>query len=345
MTENLVVNAQYERKTFEVKFLDFDGNEVSVQNVEYGEPAIEPILENNNGRIFLGWDIPYDINYVMTNMTVKPYFEYETTVDTPVSSIETGSYSSAQIVTLSTETEGASIYYTTDGTYPLDTVDGSSPSFAPAKMKKSPAANNIKGTLYTGPFTLDNSVVLTFVAVKDGMNVSDYSENTYAINTESTTNTKHLVTIHYGLYDSIYSYLVDDNATVFDGGYGVTEYGYTLVGAYTDDTMTQAWNLESDKVNESIDIYLKWEKNTYSVTFLDKDGNEIDVQNVYYGENALPPRWDNVDGFIFTGWNREYTNIHEDITVQATYVPIADVTSVIGWREESTSSFPKKRRS
>ena len=62
--------------------------------------------------------------------------------------------------------------------------------------------------------------------------------------------------------------------------------------------------------------------------FLDKDGNEIDVQTVAYGEDAMPPMWDALDGYIFTGWDRDYTNVYEDITVQATYVPASDVTGV-----------------
>ena len=123
-------------------------------------------------------------------MTIEPYYEYTETVATPTANIETGTYSGVQTVTLSCETAGAQIYYTTDGTDPLEEVTNTK------------ARNvQINGTLYTGPFVLDSSSQLMFTAVKDGMNSSDYDYKTLAINTAATENKQYTVTIHYGIYD------------------------------------------------------------------------------------------------------------------------------------------------
>ena len=54
--EDLVVRAQYKINTYNVRFLDSKGNELSKQKVEYGSAAVEP--ENKNvptGYEFLGW--------------------------------------------------------------------------------------------------------------------------------------------------------------------------------------------------------------------------------------------------------------------------------------------------
>ncbi|AJD92762.1 hypothetical protein JMA_34450 [Jeotgalibacillus malaysiensis] len=64
-------------------------------------------------------------------------------------------------VTLSTETEGASIYYTTDGSEPTE-----------------------DSTLYEGGVTITENTDLKAVAVKDGMTASDVAEFSYVIQTD-----------------------------------------------------------------------------------------------------------------------------------------------------------------
>ena len=71
------------------------------------------------------------------------------TVDTPSASLAEGIYTSAQSVTLSTTTSGATIYYT---------VNGSAPTTS--------------STQYTGAITINTSITLKAFAVKTGMNDS-----------------------------------------------------------------------------------------------------------------------------------------------------------------------------
>lgn len=84
-------------------------------------------------------------------------------VSTPTFSPTGGSYSSAQSVTLSDTTAGASIYYTTDG---------STPSLA--------------STLYTGAFTVSaSSTTVRAIAVKSGMTNSSIASAVYTIGTNN----------------------------------------------------------------------------------------------------------------------------------------------------------------
>ncbi len=317
VTENMVVTAKFEMKMFTVDFLDFDGSLLESQTIEYGEPAIIPELENRDNYVFISWNIPGDTNYVTESMTIEPYYEYTETVATPVANIETGTYSGVQTVTLSCETEGAQIYYTTDGTDPLEEVTN-----ARARSVQ------LNGTLYTGPFELDSTSQLLFTAVKDGMNASDYDYKTLAINTANTATKQYTVTIHYGIYDAENTILVNDGELVVLDEAELYNYGYTLDGVYTDAEYKNAWNLETDTVKGETDLYLKWTTNNYTVTFEDMDGNVIETQTVAFGEDAVAPVWNEVEGYIFTGWDTDYTSVIEDITVTATYVSVDDVTSV-----------------
>ncbi|HHT23105.1 MAG TPA: hypothetical protein GXZ87_07325 [Bacteroidales bacterium] len=78
------------------------------------------------------------------------------TVATPVITPASGEYTTAQEITITTATEGASIYYT---------LDGSTPSAA--------------STAYTAPFSLSQSCFVKAIAVKEGMQDSEIASAIY----------------------------------------------------------------------------------------------------------------------------------------------------------------------
>jgi|GEM_PF-1223043 len=80
------------------------------------------------------------------------------TVATPVAAPAAGSYTSAQNVTLSTTTSGASIYYTTNGTIPTTS-----------------------STLYSSAISISTTTTLKAIAVKSGMNNSAVMTALYTI--------------------------------------------------------------------------------------------------------------------------------------------------------------------
>jgi LruC domain-containing protein len=77
---------------------------------------------------------------------------------TPTLSPATGSYTSAQSVSMSTTTTGASIYYTTDGTTPTTS-----------------------STLYSSAISVGSNMTIKAIAVKSGMGNSGLASETYTI--------------------------------------------------------------------------------------------------------------------------------------------------------------------
>jgi hypothetical protein len=81
------------------------------------------------------------------------------TVAAPVFNPAAGTYSSAQTVSISTTTSGASIRYTTNGTTPT----------------------SISGTVYSGPVSLSATTTLKAIAYASGFNDSNVTSGTYTI--------------------------------------------------------------------------------------------------------------------------------------------------------------------
>ena len=105
------------------------------------------------------WGEWKDVKFSYDNY-VSPYEgETPTTVSTPYFSLAGGTYTTAQTVTISCATSGATIYYTTDGTPP-----------------------SASSTKYNAAITISETTTLKAIAIKDGTS-SSVATATYTIKT------------------------------------------------------------------------------------------------------------------------------------------------------------------
>ena len=123
-----------------------------------------------------GWhSLDFDPSHVDAQKIVMPAGTYTISIDaknnkfkieryivpaeTPTFSVPGGTYDENQTVTISCGTTGASIYYTTDGSDPTTS-----------------------STLYDGAITVDHSMTIKAIAVKEGYDNSSIASATYIIN-------------------------------------------------------------------------------------------------------------------------------------------------------------------
>ncbi|MBR1643617.1 MAG: chitobiase/beta-hexosaminidase C-terminal domain-containing protein [Butyrivibrio sp.] len=101
-------------------------------------------------------------NYVTktgsATVTISEASAVAATVATPTFSPDAGTYTEAQSVTISCETTGATIYYTTDGSNP-----------------------SASSTAYSGAITVGETTTIKAIAVKEGMTDSSVASTTYTI--------------------------------------------------------------------------------------------------------------------------------------------------------------------
>lgn len=172
VTEDMVVTAEYSKKSYSVKFVGFDGNVIDSQTVKFGEDAVAPDNAGtaDDGRIFAGWQ---DNGYTDVNgdAYVYPVYYYETTAQMPTVTYEkdgeqvgcpNGEYNAPITITLSKNDENDVIYYSINGSDHNEEIE------------------------YTGPITIDKTCSITYYATGFGKNDSEPNTNYYCINTGDT---------------------------------------------------------------------------------------------------------------------------------------------------------------
>ena len=149
------------------------------------------------------------------------------TVATPAFSPVAGTYTSAQNVTIACATEGATIYYTLDGTDPTTA-----------------------STAYTAAIAISETTTVKAFAVKEGMNNSEIADATYTINIAPPTPT---VT---------FNKLTSHNDVTNDGVYMIVDVvgGYALTSANGSGAAPSAIavTIENDAISGNIEESLRW---------------------------------------------------------------------------------------
>ena len=86
---------------------------------------------------------------------------------------------------------------------------------------------------------------------------------------------------------------------------GISRKGHTFTG----------WKGEYSNVTSDRTIVAQFKRNSYKVTFVDKDGNIVDTQSVLYENDAIAPTPPEAEaGYVFAGWdNEDYKNVQGNV--------------------------------
>ena len=80
-------------------------------------------------------------------------------------------------------------------------------------------------------------------------------------------------------------------------------------------------------------VYIEATAVTHWVTFFDWDGTQLSRQEIIEGEDAIAPADPTREGYHFTGWSGNYTNVQQDETVTATFAINTYTVTFQDWDE------------
>jgi len=80
------------------------------------------------------------------------------------------------------------------------------------------------------------------------------------------------------------------------------------------------WDKPFSDIQSHLDIYAQYAPvDKVIITFIDWDGTSISIQEIERGNDAVAPANPAREGYTFSGWDKPYTNIQENLTVTAQY--------------------------
>lgn len=80
------------------------------------------------------------------------------------------------------------------------------------------------------------------------------------------------------------------------------------------------WDKPFTNITGDLTVKALYEINEYLVTFVDYDGTILDTQTVKHGSAATAPsNPDNMEGYYFSGWDKDFTNIKSAVDIIAVY--------------------------
>lgn len=309
--ENITLYAKWEAITYFIDYELNDGTWVAgfysegLYTIESAVDFILPSSDNiiREGYVFEGW---YDnTGYAIDSLVGRTgdlilYAKWR-----GVNQVATVKFSPAADgvdidteIKLTCETDGATIYYTTDGSDPKTSEIYS--VYIPEKPI------SIDGILSDG----QEEVTIKAYAVCAGMNDSDvstitYKLNVYTLNFDATGGT---------LPSYMESSVQATSRSVCDFSNIVpTKTGYIFKGWYlstnpdaTEDPIVEYAPNIANTPNKTVTFYAKWEPITYTVVFdgNSADASSMDPQEFKYDESkALNQNTIVRTGYTFTGWN------------------------------------------
>lgn len=75
---------------------------------------------------------------------------------------------------------------------------------------------------------------------------------------------------------------------------------------------------KDSKVKNGDTVYVKWTINSYTVTFMDGK-TVLKTEKVQHGSAATAPKVSEKDGKTFKGWDKDFSNVTSDLTINAVY--------------------------
>ena len=289
---------------------EIDENDIaSAVSVAFSNRISTPVeIEENPDYIFYGWrDIKtgeyFEETAITSDATYYPVYTFAETTEAPIADIETGEYTENQTVTLTSETEDAVIYYTTDGSDP----------------KTSDTAIE-----YTAPITIARPTVLNAYATSLGRNDSYIANNIYAINTTTSGIAYHLVSVYVSLgfneYDKVYQAMIRDSRYFDDSKFDKNIEGFSYEGLFFDVDCTHQFYADEELIECETTLYAKYSPKTLNVTFKDYDGTVLSTVQHTYGDDEINTPTPTREGYRFLGWDVEdFSTISEDTVATARY--------------------------
>ncbi|MBO5714263.1 MAG: InlB B-repeat-containing protein, partial [Clostridia bacterium] len=332
---DVVLNAKWDEKAvyYKVQFM-VDGVVVNTQEVEKGQPAVEPKNPQlPDGKSFVRWD--NDFSSITQNTTINAVLE-DKSYTVRIYSFSGDLYDMIRVPhgeTITTLPQATAVpavpHYVFTG---YDYKGGAITEDTDIKMVYTPeeytVTFEVEGQIapQTQQVKYRGTVKFPAIPIQDNYVFAGWYESgsnqAYDFNSEVDRDL-HLVArfipiekpkyeVNFFTYDGVQyggTQMIEEGQSAIQPG-NPTRYGYTFLG----------WTESLDEITGNLNIYPIYQINEYTVKFI-VDGDVFDTQMVKFGDSAKEPdqKVPEKQGYDFVGWSTSLKNITSNVEITAVY--------------------------
>lgn len=286
---DIEVFAKYDRQSYIVQFNTNGGSIIQAQYIDFERYASE-VIPSRNGYAFNGW---------FKNEALTEKFNFATPIIQPITL-------HAAWITLVQPTSSTVTFKEVDDTV-LHTIDV---SFGEVVNEYIPSKEGYKFVGWYLDVNFSNKFNFS-TTIKSDLNLYAKWE---AIVVELK---DYIVSFNTVGASDVLSQVVPEGSKVISPE-APEKYGYQFDGWYANAQYTLLYDFNLP-VTKDIVIFAKWKTIRHTVQFVDYDGSVIDTFMIETGRNAYEPARPQRVGYSFDRWDKDFTNVHEDLVVRATY--------------------------
>ena len=295
-----------------VTFVDWDGTILKIEEVELGADATAPPVPDREGYIFKGWD--KDFRNVKSDLLVTALYIDESAIITV--RLDPNEVSSWAAVYLYAWNDKGQLL----GAWPGKKV----------------SKDDYGWWSYMFADELDYVNVIWHNTYDQTIDITNITQSScYKLNAKTGRQIPvSLVTcpedIEYSVTFVDWDGTILKQESVLNGTSAVApadpiREGYTFIG----------WDKDFSNVQSDLTITAQYSKNIvyYTVIFVDWDGTEIKTEEVEEGLSATAPADPVREGYTFTGWDKDFSNVQSDLIVMALYekIPVYYTITFLDW--------------
>jgi len=327
LTSDLTVTAQYNINQYTVSFNSNGGSEVPSQTLDYNSIVTEPTAPTKEGYTFRGWYKeaeliePWDFSIErIPAEDIVLYAKWLTPQDSITmiaipNSIEfTEELNQLFTLNLSNDTVVGHVYksdLSLGGVFSslrIEAIDNSETTVT-AKVYGNLSSEGI------GTITLNEDKLLNRLSQLSA-DITVISRSTYDVSYNDNGATSGTVPVDSGNYEQGDTVEINGNT----GSLVKTGYLFTGWNTKADGTGVDYGGGDTFSIGSSnIVLYAKWNIKEYTVTFKDYDGTILKTQTVEHGNQAKAPANPTREGYTFTDWDIDFTNVALNLIVTAQY--------------------------
>ncbi|MBQ7209426.1 MAG: InlB B-repeat-containing protein [Paludibacteraceae bacterium] len=314
---DLQVHPNYDLNVYTVTFKDFDNTVLKTETVNWHEAATAPDDPIRGDHVFIGWDT--DFSSVESDLTVRAmYVDQWYTVrfldyNGKVIKSQTVEYLHAATAPVNPTRIG----YTFTGWDPADFSSITADLDVTALYETN---------IYTVRFLDWNNVELSIQHIEHGKwavapDEPEREGYTFTGWDQSFNNVTSDLVI-YAVYDVKYYKVTfrnwnDDVLKIDNVAYGKS--ATPPADPTRPDHVFIGWEGDYSNVTADITVVAKFAGMYYNVRFHDFDGRVLWTSITSYGEMAVAPENPTREGYTFTGWDKDYSSVTEDMDINALY--------------------------